>query len=301
MTASSFSHLLFFTDIIKTLAFFSLGMALVSLWIKKTPWLWGSFAIISLILAFYARIIRAESLLPLLLVFILGWILTLPVKGLLRLIVFGVQFMIGGALCFHFMPGFANWEIASSLHISPGGLPYDLWMNYDKALSGLLLLAWYSPLIQSQSGWKELLNKSALWIGACVISLLFLSQLLHVVAWDPKLPGIFFPWLLINWIFVCIPEEALLRGLMLKELCGFFGGKASGNLLALIVSSLIFTLFHLAWVAYLPFLALVFVAGLFYGGLYLWTGKIEASIVCHGVVNTLHFLLFTYPALASIA
>jgi membrane protease YdiL (CAAX protease family) len=156
-------------------------------------------------------------------------------------------------------------------------------------------------LIQSKSGWKELFRKSALGIGACVVILLFLSQALHVVAWNPKLPGIFLPWLFTNWIFVCISEEALLRGLMLKELCGFFGGKASSKILALLVSSLIFTLFHLAWVAYLPFLILVFVAGLFYGGLYLWTGKIEASIVCHGVVNTLHLLLFTYPALASIA
>lgn len=301
MAISSFSHLVFFVDPIKTLAFFAIGMSLISLWIRKTAWLWASFAIISLILAYSKGVIHSLSLIPLLLVFFLSWALHLPIKGLLRLTVFGMLFLIGSALCFHFMPGFMNWKLTSKVQLSPGGLPYDLWINYDKAFVGLLLLIWYTPLIQTISGWKEMLRKSGLWIGVSVAVLLVLSQVLKVVAWDPKLPSIFLPWLLINWIFVVIPEEVLLRGVLLKELCGFLGGKMKGKILALLISTLIFTLFHLAWVAYLPFLALVFVAGLSYGGLYLWTGKLETSIVCHGVVNTLHFLLFTYPALASIA
>lgn len=301
MTISAFSHLAFFVDPIKTLAFFAIAMSLLSLWIRKTAWLWASFAAISLILAVSSHIIHPVACIPLGLIFFLGWILHLPIKGLLRLTVFGSLFIIAAALCFHFIPGFTNWNLASKMRLSQGGLPYDLWMNYDKAFVGLLLLVWYTPLIQTIAGWKELLYKSALWILACVCILLFLSQILKVVAWDPKLPSIFLPWLFINWIFVVIPEEALLRGVLLKELCVFFGGKPKGKILALLVSTLIFTLFHLAWIAYLPFLLLVFVAGLSYGALYLWTGKIESSILCHGIVNTLHFLLFTYPALASIA
>ena len=300
MTLSSFSHLVFFVDPIKTLAFFSIGMALISLWIRKSAWLWGSFAVISLILAYSSNVIAPLAVIPITFIVFLNWILTLPVKGLLRLTLFGMLFLLSSALYFHFMPGFTNWKLVDGLHISPGGLPYTLWMNFDKAFLGLLLIVWL-PLIQSVSQWKEMLGKSLIWILASVAILLALSQILHVVTFDPKIPSIFIPWLLINWIFVVIPEEALLRGLLLKELCTFLGHTTKGKILSLLISSLIFTLFHLAWIAYLPFLALVFIAGLAYGALYLWTGKIEAAILCHGVVNTLHFFLFTYPALSSIA
>jgi len=41
------------------------------------------------------------------------------------------------------------------------------------------------------------------------------------------------------------------------------------------------------------------VAGIGYGWAYRRTGRIEASILTHFSLNSLHFLLFTYPALAA--
>lgn len=140
MTVSSFSHLVFFVDPIKSLAFFSIGMALASLWIRKTAWLWGSFAVISLILAYSSHVIAPLVVIPITLIIVLNWTLTLPVKGLLRLTLFGMLFLIASALCFHFMPGFTNWKIVDGMQISPGGLTYTLWMNFDKAFVGLLYL-----------------------------------------------------------------------------------------------------------------------------------------------------------------
>jgi membrane protease YdiL (CAAX protease family) len=41
------------------------------------------------------------------------------------------------------------------------------------------------------------------------------------------------------------------------------------------------------------------VAGLFYGAAYLRTRRIEGAILTHFALNAVHFLAFTYPALAS--
>ncbi|MCW8354408.1 CPBP family intramembrane metalloprotease [Marinomonas pontica] len=40
------------------------------------------------------------------------------------------------------------------------------------------------------------------------------------------------------------------------------------------------------------------VAGLGYGGVYYLTKRIEYAILCHFILNGLHFLFFTYPMLA---
>jgi len=41
------------------------------------------------------------------------------------------------------------------------------------------------------------------------------------------------------------------------------------------------------------------VAGIVYGYAYEKTQRIEASILCHFGVNIIHFIFFTYPALAN--
>jgi len=47
------------------------------------------------------------------------------------------------------------------------------------------------------------------------------------------------------------------------------------------------------------YILLATVAGVGYGWVYRHTGRIEASILTHFSLNSLHLLLFTYPALAT--
>jgi membrane protease YdiL (CAAX protease family) len=43
------------------------------------------------------------------------------------------------------------------------------------------------------------------------------------------------------------------------------------------------------------YVALSFIAGLFYGYAMMLTKRIEASIIVHFIVNLVHILMFTYP------
>ncbi|NGX47119.1 MAG: hypothetical protein K1000chlam3_00488, partial [Chlamydiae bacterium] len=56
-----------------------------------------------------------------------------------------------------------------------------------------------------------------------------------------------------------------------------------------------FAALHYIWVPNIPFLTLVFVAGIIYGSIFQFTRALEASILCHWLFNITHFLLFTYP------
>jgi len=64
-----------------------------------------------------------------------------------------------------------------------------------------------------------------------------------------------------------------------------------------IIASVLFGLAHYAGGTLYIFLATI--AELFYGIAYHITGRLEASIVSHYVLNATHFIFFTYPVLAT--
>jgi membrane protease YdiL (CAAX protease family) len=131
-----------------------------------------------------------------------------------------------------------------------------------------------------------------------IILMMFISMQAGIVKWDPKIPTILFVWLVNNLIFVCIPEEAFFRGFFQKEFSQWLGNRALAKIVAVLATSLFFTLWHVKGVPSIPFLCLVFLAGVIYGTIYEVTRSIECSIFCHLALNTTHFLLFTYPALS---
>ena len=59
---------------------------------------------------------------------------------------------------------------------------------------------------------------------------------------------------------------------------------------------MLFGVAHLAGGA--VYVALAAVAGIGYGWIYASTRSIAAAILAHAGLNTVHFLLFSYPALA---
>ena len=117
-----------------------------------------------------------------------------------------------------------------------------------------------------------------------------------LVRWDPKFSLLFPLWAVNNFIFVSVPEEAFFRGFLQKEFSRWLGTGLWAHVSAILAASLVFTLAHVLWVPSVPFLFAVFVASAIYGTIYAITQSIEASILCHFVVNLLHFTLFTYGA-----
>ncbi|MCB1107100.1 MAG: CPBP family intramembrane metalloprotease [Chlamydiia bacterium] len=280
---------------IASLAFISLILAFISLWIHRAPWLWGSFLAISFIFAFIGKLIDLKIFVALALLGGAHLTLTGKIKGNLRLIVIAIAFLISIALLGHFFPGFHNWAIGKNLQISPKAYPYSLYLNFDKPFIGFFPLAISIPLLSRMHLRTVALKTIALTLLG-VIVLTVLALYLHLVEIDLKLPHISAIWLIANLFFVVIPEEAFFRGFLQRELNEYLNTKWSGTF-SVIAISLLFALLHFTFVHDLSHLSLTFIASLIYGGVYQATRSIESSIFCHYFFNVVHFFCFTYPAL----
>ncbi|MBS0650461.1 MAG: CPBP family intramembrane metalloprotease [Verrucomicrobia bacterium] len=295
-----FTHATLWKNPLATLTFFAFGMSFVSLWFRKTAWLWGSFLAISTFLAFQAGIVTPVGLIPILIVMVFHFLMKKEIKRWGRLFLFALVSIISLGLAFHLFPGFHNWQVASNLAISPQAYPYNLWFNFDKPFIGIFALAWTIPLIQSRVQFQRV-TRITIPLSILGIALMMLISLnTGLVKWDPKIPTILFVWLIDNLVFVAIPEEAFFRGFFQKEVKQWLGQGRLASFGAVLGTSLFFTLLHVKWVPSIPFLCLVFVAGLIYGTIYEITKSIESSIFCHFALNAAHFLLFTYPALKDV-
>jgi membrane protease YdiL (CAAX protease family) len=202
------------------------------------------------------------------------------------------------ALCLllqaHLSDSFQNLKLAQ-LHLSARAVEYSLYVNFDKALTGIVLLTWGPPLAHSAREWKEVGRAVLRTLPLAMIGVGVLALALRDVAWDPKLPALTPSWALLNLSFTCVAEEALFRGFIQRNLSQLWHSKRFGNYAALVVAAVLFGAVHLG--GGLTYAVLATIAGLFYGGAYLRSGRIEASILTHFGLNLFHWLFLTYPAL----
>ncbi len=283
-----------------TLAFFALMMAIVSFWQKPSAWIWGSFLVIAGMLGFFANLLTPAALFPIGALFILHGALLAKVEGLPRLILVALAGVISIGLWLHLFPGFYPFTLIKDVEISSNATPYTLSMSFDKPFTGFFVLALSLPLIRNFSAFKELL-KSALplsLLGTAILAIIALN--IGIIAWDPKFSALFWLYAPINLILVIIPEEAFMRGFIQNECLRLFGGKGVvSQILSILITSLLFAALHYHWIKNMPFLLLIFAAGIVYGSIYQLTKAIEASILCHFLFNIVHFTLFSYPILKS--
>jgi uncharacterized protein len=266
-------------------AFFSLMMTFLSLWIHRSAWLWGAFLVISYILALHTGVAQPFSLLPIITLFLLCWALKKPIVGTTRWILVWIVIVIGAGLNFHWIPGFHNWNVSGRF-----------WLNYDKPFMGLFPLVFLLPLIRSPAAWAQMTLKALPLTVIAVIILAVLTLSSGTVAWQMKIPSHALLRLASNLFLVVIPEEGFFRGFVQEEIYKWMGPGAKGNISAVVGASLLFTLFHLGWTASAAMLGFVFLAGVLYGTIYQYTKAIESSILCHYIVNFLHMVCFTYHA-----
>lgn len=198
-------------------------------------------------------------------------------------------------LAVHGIKGFHNLLVLDGVKVSKDGLPFTMYLNMDKALAGIFVLAFMPIARERPANWHKLLLKTSLFAVLFGFFLLGLAVLCGKIHWDPKIPSFSWIWAINNLLFVSMAEEALFRGFIQKNLASVFSRWEKGPHLALLTTSLLFAFAHYAGgIAYSIW---GFLAGLGYGWLYLATGRIEASILAHFMLNAMHFFLFTYPAL----
>jgi membrane protease YdiL (CAAX protease family) len=205
--------------------------------------------------------------------------------------------VLAAGLALHVVPGFNNPKVISDVVLSPNAAPYSEYLNFDKAVVGLFLLAFGQRLISRWREWREALRRTAPIAAATVGVVLVLSLALGYVRLQLALPPFLFVWAWTNLFFTCMAEEAIFRGFIQQGLERGLAAHKLGGLTALLVASVLFGLAH--WSGGPKYILLSTAAGFGYGLAMRRSGRIEGSIATHFGLNTLHYVFFTYPALAS--
>lgn len=227
----------------------------------------------------------------------LAWVFyraRLPVPG--RAVVGMTLLGFAVLLMMHRVPGFTNPRVIDAVRFTPDARPFSLYLNFDKTLIGLALIGWGLPRLSRWPDLRAVVRSVVPVAGILVVVLTGLSLAAGYVRWAPKFPAETWLWAGVNLGLVCLAEEALFRGFIQRELQRMLAGRRGGAGLALAGAALLFGLAHAAGGA--TYVALATVAGLGYGWVYQRTGRIEAAMLTHWSVNLVHFLGFTYPALA---
>jgi membrane protease YdiL (CAAX protease family) len=199
-------------------------------------------------------------------------------------------------LALHRIPGFHNPVIAHAVRLAPDALPFSLRANFDTALVGIVLMLAFCDPIRTRAGWAAMLRRTWPVALATMASVLALGWASGYVRPDVKWTPYSAAFLFLNLLFTCVAEEAFFRGLILAGLARALSASRCGAPVAAAVSALLFGLAHAGGGPVLVVLATV--AGAGYAAAYLRSGRIEGAILTHFLLNAVHFVAFTYPALA---
>lgn len=290
----SYNHLM--QDHMMFTAYVLLLATFISIYLFKNIFVRGLFFALSLFFALYAGTITWLGL-GLILVFAgIFYCAFEAKKSSLRKTAYTVILILSAAiLLLRKVPGIYNWQVVSNILLSPSALPYSMWFTFDKALIGLFFICFSAYSLANDGKVKSVLKKGFLLGFLAAIVLIPSSMALGYVTWDVKWTNFIFLFAVNNLFFVCIAEEAFFRGMIQRPLMTVFKGAKWGNWVALLVAALLFGAAHFP--GGLVYMALATLAGLFYGYAFIKTNKIEASILTHFIVNMIHFVFFTYPAL----
>ncbi|CDG82280.1 CPBP family intramembrane glutamic endopeptidase [Janthinobacterium agaricidamnosum] len=203
--------------------------------------------------------------------------------------------LAGLVLAMHLAPGFHNPRIIDKLVLSPGGAPFTQYLNFDKGLTGLVLLALFCARAHNWQEFAQAIKRAVPVMAVTLVAVVGTALAIGFVKPDFKLPDITLQFLLVNLLLTCVAEEAFFRGLLQERIAAFLKHTTTGETVALLVASVLFGLTHAAggWRVIL----LATMAGLGYGFAYRYTKRIEAAIATHFIVNAVQFLALTYPYL----
>lgn len=189
------------------------------------------------------------------------------------------------ALAAHAVPGFSATPLWPARQLSSDAAPYTLRLSWDKLLVGLTLLAWW--LGQPPAN-KPLTYRVWLTAALTLLAVPVLAIGLGLVGWQPKWPSELWLWLAVNLGVAVLAEELLFRGLLQRYLVSWLGAW-----LGIGLTTLLFAAVH---IPFSPLFAVVAgVAGLGYGLIFHFSGRISLAVALHGAVNLLHLLLLSYP------
>jgi membrane protease YdiL (CAAX protease family) len=279
-------------------------LAVVLLWassFKKIP-LWSVALLISVVFGLVSQRIDFIGLVFILILACATLCLNnkkipIAVRVLSAFVLFALGLGLGLAGV-HLLPGFQNLCVLNNVYISSNGIPFSLYLNFDKTVVGIFVLGILHQRITTKAEWREMFKAMAPRALLVIFIVAILSFAFKFVWFDPKLSQSLLIWAVTNLLFICLAEEGFFRGFIQKYLCLTFRRVSYGNAIAIILSAILFGLSH--FMGGTRYIILATIAGIGYGWIYWRTQRIEASILTHFSLNLIHFLFFTYPALANM-
>lgn len=219
----------------------------------------------------------------------------------LRLIKFLLFFLIiifSTLLIAHKIPGFYNYKMLSDVKLSQGARDFSLWYNFDKGALSFIFLFYYINQFREKINIKNSAKILTLsYLIATPILMICAIKMNYVIFDINKFANIeLIIFILIKMIFfTVIVEEIIYRFFAMNYFQDVFLATKYSKILSCIVASLIFSLIH--YYGGIIFMILSFIAGLFFGGIYLKTRNIQSAIILHFLINFTHLLFFSYPSL----
>jgi membrane protease YdiL (CAAX protease family) len=202
------------------------------------------------------------------------------------------------AMSLHWMRGFHNPVQFAGVRLTPDSAPLIQSLNFDKGAAGLVLLAAFCARSTSV---REFARRGPTIVVAAIATATLaigLALALGYVRFEPKLPDGTQAFLVTNLFFTCVAEEAFFRGLIQERLMRLADSRRqpAWTWIAVVVSAVLFGLAHAG--GGVTWMLIATLAGFGYAAVYARTRTIEGPILVHFAVNAVHFLFFTYPALA---
>lgn len=188
----------------------------------------------------------------------------------------------------HLIPGFNNLQVLDKVTAGPLSAPFSMYLNLDKPLALFALFLAYPFLLESEAKGRV---KPALLVMIPLLSLLPIAAMLGALKPELSLPSWWWLFALNNLILTCVAEEALFRGFVQQSLSHRFDWR-----LGLVIASILFGLAHFAGGPLL--IAFATLAGLGYGLVFHFTGRLWCAVLAHFLFNFCHLVFFTYPILA---
>lgn len=278
---------------LKYFTYLTLLFSVLSLWIpnKAKYKTWEILLVISLILSFISNITNIIGFLSVILFY---YLINIYLKCnpkwqyISRILILIFSLALQG----HFIPGFYNLLVLSNLQITPDAMPYTMYLNFDKTVTGIIIIGLTLKLANNCQEWKNLF-KQVVYKSPIIILIIFLSFIFNYIKFNPKIPSYLCIWTINNLFFVCLAEEGFWRGFVQESLSKI--KYQYSEYFALFISAILFGICHYS--GGMTYIILATAAGIIYGWIYKVTKRIEASILMHFILNLLHILLFTYPAL----
>jgi len=285
------------------LTFGLLAMTVILLWVPlpairgNRSWPWCGGLVLAIGAGLYGGILDWRAPVSIAVFAALAWRARDAGNKYARVLLLVLTAVAALALALHKAPGFHNPMLAEGIRFSSDGTLFSLWANFDKAVVGIVLVGVFCERIGSRDAWLAMLRRIAPIVLSTLVVVLGLGWLLDQIRPDLKWTPYSAWFLASNLLITCVAEEAFFRGFLLEKMAAAMRGWRAGVVLATLVTSVLFGLAHLGGGLLLALLATV--AGLHYAAAYLRSKRVEGAILTHFALNAVHFLAFTYPALAS--